>query len=302
MLFYPSKNNNRLNGRPFAPEHITGTAMVNPHYRVGLAPGTRYIIDSGAFQERDMRARLQPWSALDRQLRLEAQIELTGCGAPAEALITYDMLDGVDEALTEEGRIKRRGTEESASPAVVETIRAARYYHTQAHRVRGAIAYACQGVTTAQYVACAKSILPLLRPGRDWLSLGGFCIVGQVPSLKPMLYAALRELLPLMERAGVGRAHILGVTVADAVVECSRIARGSPVQLSTDSSGPERNAAVYGRMFEPAHPKGPRFARTYDRSEKFITYHPRDAAMESIRRYDRWCTALQEQPYANAAD
>ena len=48
MLFYPGKkNNDALNTLPFAPEQITGCAMVNPHYRVDLAPGTRYIIDSG---------------------------------------------------------------------------------------------------------------------------------------------------------------------------------------------------------------------------------------------------------------
>ena len=38
MLFYPGKNNDALNTLPFAPEQITGCAMVNPHYRVDLAP------------------------------------------------------------------------------------------------------------------------------------------------------------------------------------------------------------------------------------------------------------------------
>ena len=111
MLFYPSKNNNRLNGAPFNPDQITGRAMVNPHYRVLVAPNTRYLIDSGAFQERDMHRRLQPWAALDRQLRLEAQIELSGGPEHAEAIVTYDMLDGVDEALHDGQRVKRRGDE-----------------------------------------------------------------------------------------------------------------------------------------------------------------------------------------------
>ena len=70
MIFYPSKTHDRLNGAPFPVEAINGRAMLNPHYRATLAPGTRYIIDSGAFQERDMRNRLQPWTALDRQLRM----------------------------------------------------------------------------------------------------------------------------------------------------------------------------------------------------------------------------------------
>jgi hypothetical protein len=299
VIFYPSKNNDRLNRRTFAPERVGGRAMVNPHYRVGLAPGTRYIIDSGAFQERDMRARLQPWQALDRQLRLEAQIELTGCGVPAEAIVTYDMLDGVDEALTDAGRVKRRGTEATASPAVLETIRAARYYKSREGRVRGAIAYACQGVTTAQYVACAAALLPLIRPGRDWFALGGFCIVGQVPSLKPMLYAALEAVLPMLEAAGIHRAHILGVTVADALQEAARIAAPYRVRLSTDSSGPERNAAVYGREFvtEPR----PRFTQRWEKADKFIRYHPADWAMENIARYDAWCQTLQRESAPCAA-
>ena len=174
MLFYPSKNHDRLNGASFSVEAINGRVMLNPHYRATLAPGTRYIIDSGAFQETDMRERLEPWSALDRQLRIEAQVELRGHGGRAEAIVTYDMIDGVDEALTDTGRVKARGTDETASRAVEETIRAARYYATQAHRIRGAIAYACQGVSTAQYVACARAILPLLRPGVDWFAFGGF--------------------------------------------------------------------------------------------------------------------------------
>lgn len=302
MQFYPSKNNDRLNRRPFAPETISGTAMVNPHYRCRLAPGTRYIIDSGAFQERDMRARLQPWSALDRQLRLEAQIEYTGHNGHAEAVVTYDMLDGVDEALTDEGRVKRRGTDDTASYAVQETIRSAHYYATQAHRIRGAIAYACQGVSTAQYVACAKALMPLIRPGRDWFAFGGFCIIGQVPSLKPVFYAALRAILPMLEARGVHRAHILGVTVSDAILEASRIAASYRVTLSTDSSGPERNAAIYGKEFVTTPPR-PRFVAKYTKADKFVNYHPADWAMEQIARYNDWCLSLTRgRVYAHAAD
>lgn len=300
MQFYPSKNNNRLNRLPFSPETITGTAMVNPHYRVNLAPGTRYIIDSGAFQERDMLARLQPWSALDRQLRLEAQIEYGGHGGHAEAIVTYDMLDGVDEALTEDGRVKRRGTDETASRAVLETIRSARYYAAQAHRVRGAIAYACQGVSTAQYISCARALLPLIRPGRDWFAFGGFCIIGQVPSLKPAFYRAVAAILPMLDAAGVTRAHILGVTVADALAEAARIAAPHRVRLSTDSSGPERNAAVYGREFVTA--PTPRFVQRWDKTDKFVAYQPAEWAMENIARYDRWCQTLKPQEYQYAAD
>ena len=91
--------------------------MVSPHYRVDLAPGTPSIIDSGAFQRRDMLRRLQPWQAIDRQLRLEAQIEYGVCGLAAGAVVTYDMLVGVDEgACGRQAQKKVRGNEGQPRP------------------------------------------------------------------------------------------------------------------------------------------------------------------------------------------
>lgn len=289
MTFYPSKNNNKLNQQVFTPEAVGGFAMVNPHYRVDLAPGTRYIIDSGAFQERDMLFRLQPWSALDRQLRLEAQIEFGGCGLPAEAIVTYDMLAGVDEAIIDGKRVKRRGTEQTAVYAIQETLRSARYYATQVHRIRGAIAYAAQGVTPAQYLGCVEELIPLIRPGRDWLAFGGFCIIGMQPSLKKVFYETLALVLPRLKAAGIRRAHILGVTVADAIRVAMEMAKEYGIALSTDSSGPERNAAVYGREFDVTCEK---FRNLYTKEDKGTAYKPAEWAIENIRRYHEWIETL----------
>ena len=288
MIFYPGKNNNALNTRPFAPESITDCAMVNPHYRVDLAPGTRYIIDSGAFQERDMLARLQPWQALDRQLRLEAQIEYGGHGGPAEAIVTYDMLVGVDEALVDGKRKKVRGTEESAAPAVAETLRSARYYATQVPRVRGAIAYAAQGATVAQYLACVDALLPLMRPGVDWMAFGGFCIIGRVPSLKPLFYAVLDAALPRCRAAGITRAHLLGVTVADAITVAAGAERRYGVALSTDSTGPEQ-CAVFGRGYTA---NGRQTELGLRKQDKYVAYHPCDLAHQNIETYTQWIATL----------
>ena len=283
MDFYPSKNNNRLNRLPFEPERITGTAMVNPHYRVTLAPDTRYIIDSGAFQERDMRARLQPWTALDRQLRLESQIEWAG-GGWAEAIVTYDMLDGVDEAMTDEGRVKRRGTEESASLAVIETLRSARYYATQAHRIHGAIAYACQGITTPQYVACARELLALIRPGRDWFAFGGLCITGIIRGqMLPVFEATLRAVVPMLAAAGVRRAHILGVCIPEAIAIACELERAHGVALSTDSRAPETAGCIYGRVYENGRQRD-----RYTKAQKWVDYHPNELAHRNVRDYHEW--------------
>lgn len=287
-MFYPSKNNNRLNRLPFVPERITGTAMVNPHYPVELSPGARYVIDSGAFQERDMRARLQPWTALDRQLRLEAQIEYGGHGGHAEAIVTYDMLDGVDEAITEQGRVKRRGDDESASAAVLETIRSARYYATQAHRIRGAIAYACQGVSTSQYVRCAVALLPLIRPGRDWFAFGGLCITGIIRGkMLPVFEATLRAVIPMLASAGVLRAHILGVCIPEAIRIARSLEQAHGVALSTDSRAPETAGCIWGRVYRDG-----RQVDCYTKAQKWVDYHPNELAHRNVRDYATWMEGL----------
>lgn len=288
MYFYPAKNHDRLNGKPYQPEALTGRAMVNPHYRTRVLPGAAYIIDSGAFQERDMLARLEPWSALDRQLRFEAQIEYRGHGGHAEGVVTYDMLDGVDEALTEEGRVKRRGDDLTASRAVVETIRSARYYKTQEHRVRGAIAYACQGVSTPQYVACAEQLLPLIRPGVDWFAFGGLCITGIIRGqMLPVFEQTLSAVVPMLASRGIHRAHVLGVCIPEAIQICVDLERRYGVVLSTDSRAPETSGCMYGRCYVEG-----RQTNKYTKAQKWIDYHPNDLAHANVRDYHEWITNL----------
>jgi len=290
-MFYPSKNNNELNCLAFAPECVSGLAMVNPHYRVDLCPHTRYVIDSGAFQERDMLLRLQPWTALERQLRLEAQIEYSGGPSHAEAIVTYDCLVGVDEAIVNGKRVKVRGDETSAAPAVAETLRSAREYHRLRGSVRGAIAYAAQGATPRQYLACVDSLLPLMRPGRDWLALGGFCIIGRMPTLMmPIFDEVLRRVLPRVRRTGVTRVHILGVLYPPAIELAAgyeRMCEG--VRLSTDSAGTEM-AAVFGRSY--AGGDGVQ-RKSFTKDEKFTAYQPAQLAIENIRNYTKWLATLE---------
>jgi hypothetical protein len=288
-MFYPSKNNDRLNRLPFSPEAITGTAMVNPHYPVELKAGARYIIDSGAFQERDMVNRLEPWTALDRQLRLEAQIEYGGHDGHAEAIVTYDMLDGVDEALTEQGRVKRRGDDDSASPAVLETIRSAKYYVTQRHRIRGAIAYACQGVSTAQYVACAEQLIPLMRPWVDWFAFGGLCITGLIRGkMLPVFEQTLYAVTPMLVAAGVLRAHMLGVCIPEAVRMMRALERTYPtIVFSTDSRAPETAGCIWGRVYKEG-----RQVDCYTKDQKWVDYHPNELAHRNVRDYATWMEGL----------
>lgn len=289
--------------------------MVNPHYKVTLHKNTQYFIDSGAFQERDIHSRLQPWSALDRQLRLETYISWNNGPDHAAGIVTYDMLAGVDEAfvhkktgvevspdnilqipryaLKDYKRIKKRGTPEKAQIAVNETIRSAKYYKSQEHRIAGSILYACQGATPDQYIACALEILPLLRKDRDIFAFGGFCIIGKVPSLKAVYYETLARLLPILKDYGINKAHVLGVTVSDAIARTIEMTKPYNIQFSTDSSSPEINAAIYGRSFcEDDYI----YKKRYERHEKYVEYIPCDLALESIKNYNNWITQESEKP------
>lgn len=301
MLFYASKNNDQLNSRPFQPEKHTGRVMLNPHYRVrSLLAGTKKIRDSGAFQERDMLERLEPCQALERQLRTGVQtMHWTGdYDNPDEAIVTYDMLVGVDEAIVDGKRVKQRGNEETARTAVEETLRSAHYYASQAHRLdeRTAIAFAAQGATPAQYEACVRELLPLMRP-KDWLAFGGFCIIGMQPKLIPVFYETLERVLPLLRRAGIERAHILGVTIPEPIRVAAAMGKTHGVVLSTDSSSPERNGAAFGRSFVDGA-----FKQAYTKDQKVTggkdviipdgCYHPCNLALANIERYHQWSQSL----------
>lgn len=156
--------------------------------------------------------------------------------------------------------------------------------------MRGAIAYAAQGATPDQYLACVAALLPLMRHGRDWLAFGGFCIIGRVPSLKPLFYAVLDRTLPLLAAHGVTRAHLLGVTVADAIERAADAERRYGVAISTDSTGPEQ-CAVFGRGYTADG----RQVKRYTKAEKRHAYHPATLAHENIRDYHKWICTLGER-------
>ena len=289
MIFYPAKCQNRLNGLPFAPDAVTGRAMVNPHYgSVWLEPGTRAICNSTAFQT--MLRRKTPQQALDDQLRLETQLSwrMLDLRWRFEAVVHYDQMLGVDEAFVDGVKVKQRGTIETARPAIAATLASAAYYATQRHRIAGAIAFAAQGINPDQYVdECVVPMLDLMQTG-DWLALGGFCIIGRVPSLKPLFAETLRRCLPLARRAGLARVHLLGVAVGDMVRLAAEEGRKAGVAVSTDTSSIEMNS-VNGKVWD-----GGRWEHRWGKESKKQPggYHPCDLALANIASYDRWSAGL----------
>ena len=302
MIFYPSKNRDELNGQPFHPELLTGTAMVNPHYpSVSLADGTEALIDSGAFQRADMHARLHPEQALARQTGFAARLASRARGLRLR-LVTYDQLLWVDEALTPEGeRIKKRGSERTAGAAVTQTLWSAEYYAGQRDGLRRAglgLCFAAQGATIGQYLRCTRALLDVMEP-EDWFAFGGFCIIGRQPSLKPQFVATVAAVLPLLAARGIQRAHILGVCVHDALMAAAELGRQHGVTLSTDSSAIEINS-VYGKVWDARHMgttrRGSPWVQRWTKEQKRAPggYHPCELALGNIERFAAWAGALAE--------
>lgn len=229
--------------------------MVNPHYRsINLDIFTEVLVDSGAYQKKDMLKRLTPERAFKRQREFE--FERRPIDGRPWRLMSYDCLRGVDEELREDEqgitRMKVRGSEETAAPAVALTIEAAEYYAKRAPDVEGGVALSAQGATVPQYLACARTLVELARPGLDWLALGGFCIIGRNRKLIPMFLEICETVAQMCRARGIVQVHVLGVACPEAVIGAAAIFRRSGVRLSTDTSGFELQA-INGRVWHAAN-------------------------------------------------
>lgn len=305
MLFYPSKANDKLNRKWFHPEAVNGRVMLNPNYPIRkLLPGTLAMCDSGAFQDIDSGIRLPQHAALDRQLRFEEQLRwyTNNHDFAFEALCIYDQMAGVDEAIVNGKKVKRRGTVETAQAAVSETLRSAAYYHAHRNEIRGTIAFVGQGVTPDQYINdCLLPMFDVMQAG-DWFAFGGFCIIGRQPSLLPVFQATYTRALPLLKRKGINRVHILGVCYPPAITFASEVARRERVIVSTDSSAPEQAACIGGAVYQD----GKQCHGVYDKEHKRLdereylsalergehVYHPWYLANSNIRSYHDWTVEL----------
>lgn len=286
LLFYPSKTNDRLNARPFNPERIVGRIMVNPHYRVKVVGDAKVICDSGAFQDIDRVTRLTPEQALEKQLSYENNLRLSDHAFNYfESICIYDQMIGVDEQLIDGKKVKMRGTHQTALKAIRETLLAAEYYASRRTSIEGKICFVGQGIDPRQYIdRCIVPMLDLIRP-KDFFAFGGFCIIGRVPSLKPVFYQTFQEAMPLLKKAGVARIHLLGVLVSDVVTWATVEAKKYGIAISNDGAGPEMNGGAFGRIWRDGkyEPIG---------KKKWIEYHPHDVAIHNIAAYNDWCASL----------
>jgi hypothetical protein len=313
MLFYPSKTNDKLNTKPFHPESVNGLVMLNPNYPIKILldandpwycakcerwhKGPCAICDSGAFQHIKDGQRLMVHAALDRQLRLEEQIRWHNNNHDwhFESVCIYDQMAGVDETVVNGKKVKQRGTPETARKAVTQTLESAAYYNRQRHKIQGRIMFIGQGVTPDQYINdCLVPMLDYMQPG-DYFGFGGFCIWGRMPKrITPIAHETILRALPLLWQCGIRRIHLLGVMYAPAVEWVSTlinwindVARKEGFICSTDGSGPEQAGTIAGCEYI----KG-RQVKAFTKEQKWIDYHPHDLAMDNIREYHQWASAL----------
>ena len=299
MIFYPCRDNSKLNKKPWQPDLWVGRAMINPHYPKGYldwTEGAHAVIDSTAFQTAIRRK--TPDEALDKQLKTVAAVQAKG--GIIDAIVHYDQVLGVDEVVVDyvdsKGRTKQklkkqRGTEDSARAAVEETIRCARVYHQRHSEVPVPIAYSAQGANPDQYLACVAELLPLLRPKYDWLALGGFCIIGPERWVRPAFYETCRRVFPLAAARQVPRVHILGVTTISCLRVAQEMAKESGITLSTDGSGPEQAGCRYGKKMCADGTARP-LAKLGQPARKWLDYHPNDLARENICLFSDLCSSL----------
>lgn len=289
--YYASKTHDTLNGFGFYPELITQRIMLNPIYRAYtiLNPLTTEVIeDSGGFQDVG-KTRLTPKQALIRQWthrnRIRDVLQLPYWDFTAVSI--YDQMAGVDEAIINGRKVKIRGTEESAQYAIEETLRSANFYAKNRHIFNSSLIFIGQGINPDQYVnACVIPMFDLFN-NRDWLGLGGFCIIGRISSLKSVFYETLVRLIPLAKAKNIKRIHIFGVCVTDVIREVTRLARIHQIHISSDGCTPEINGASFGKAFNSE--KGIWFDTL---SDKWIDYHPHALANQNIRDYQAWCNHL----------
>lgn len=222
------------------------TAVRVPTY--GYTPGMRVLLDSGAFSDPPAK-RLSPAGALERQLAWEDTAERKwGVRVMPEAIVSYDRL--IDEVWLPAGRVKRRWSEADAVSAVEETVAAAAYLAARrAELAPRALVLSCQGVTAAQYTACAERVLTVAEPG-DWLGLGGWCILGRNRSWFPEYRRTLARIFPLAAARGIRRAHLFGVLWEPALAQLLWYGDQCGVEVSTDSTAPL--LAVMRYRFNPA--------------------------------------------------
>lgn len=267
MRFYVSKCHDRLNGSPYRPEKYCDHLCINPYYKVTVrGRDTKFIIDSGAFQDVGNETRLSFDMALERQLEFEKTV--TKDGRPAEAIVSYDRL--VDEQMGDSGQFKARVSAEESISYVEETINAAKFLVSKRDELKPRrLILSCQGTTVEQYLDCLRQILAIATPD-DIIGFGGFCIISKNKEYEEQFYDVVYQGFPMIREKGITRVHIFGVGMFRSLIQAEICAKLNGIDCSYDTSSCEINS-VFGKVFDPLNAM---LISVYSKEQKKNGYTP----------------------------
>lgn len=196
--------------------------------------------DSGAFQDIKDSDRLSCQDALERQISREQTLSsLWGIDWKSYAVASYDRL--IDEKCIDGKKVKMRWQENEGWGAVEETVAAAEFLNSQRDKLEGRIlVMGCQGVTASQYLDCTLQVLKYCTQ-KDWIGLGGWCILGRPQFTKqwmPVFRQTLLTVIPAIANSPVRHVHIYGVMYLPACGYLQHICDQHGLTCSTDSSRP----------------------------------------------------------------
>ena len=276
MRFYISKCHDRLNGSPYRPEKHGEYLCINPYYKVTVrGKSTKFIIDSGAFQDVGNETRLTFEKALKRQLEFEKTV--TKDSRPAEAIVSYDRL--VDEQMGESGQFKARVSAEESITYVKETIDAAKFLVSKREELKPRrLILSCQGTTVDQYLDCLREILDIASP-EDIIGFGGFCIISKNREYEKQFYEVVYRGFPMIREKGIIRVHIFGVGMFRSLIQAEICAQLNGIVCSYDTSSCEINS-VYGKVFDPLNAM---LVSVYQKEQKKNGYVPAELAEFNVK-------------------
>lgn len=207
--------------------------------RVYVPEGTQVLQDSGAFSDGPVH-RLTAQQAIDRQI---AHAKKYGYWDKVIYVASYDLL--IDERWQGGQRFKERWNEQDADFAINETIANAVFLSNNRQQVNGkALVLTAQGVSSDQYLQCAKSIIPLIQE-QDMFGFGGFCITGKMRrKMMPVFADTVKKVMPEIAGAGIKKVHLWGVMLDEALAQIGYWCTKFNIELSTDSVGPSVKPAL----------------------------------------------------------
>ena len=250
IRFYCGLNEINWNYHPAQPGPYTCVAPVSgvkkkSVNRVCVPVGTKAIQDSGAFCDSSIGIRGDAYGKSGRLtfqealMRQEAHAERFGYTDKIEARASYDLL--IDEMWFEDestgllSRKKARWNENDAELAVKETVAAAKFLNE--HRNNIPCIQSAQGVSAKQYLRCVEQLMPYFQDG-DVLGLGGWCILGKIPTLVPSFWQTMALVIPFLAGEGVKRVHIWGCIYRPAIGNLLHLCHEYGLDLSADTAHP----------------------------------------------------------------